>query len=325
MRRRDFITALGGAAAMPLAVRGQDTVPVIGYLGVRSLTDVRANAEGFRRGLAEHGFVEGQNIRIEYRAADGRYDRLPALAAELVNLGVSLFVATGGELVALAAKTASPAIPLVFVVGSDPVKLGLVMSDNRPGGNATGINILTNTVESKRLGLLHELVPHATTVGVLLNPDHPPSVQQLGDLREAARTIGLSVHELRASTDREIEAAFEAVAQRRVRALVVTADPSFNVRHDKLTALAKQYAVPTIYHLREYVLAGGLISYGVDLADAYRQVASYAGRILKGAKPADLPVVQPTKFEFVLNLKTATALGLEISPTLLARADEVIE
>ena len=313
------------AATIPQIVRAQGKVPVIGYLGVRPPADTKENAEGFRRGLAEHGFVEGRNVRIEYRLVGGQYDRLPLLAAELVGLGVSVLITTGGEQVATAAKAASSTIPIVFFVGSDPIKIGLVASYNKPAGNATGINILTNTLESKRLGLLHELMPKAANVAVLVNPNFQPSIHQLTDLHEAARAIKLTVHELRASTDHEIEVAFTAVAQHRIDALVVAAEPFFNARRDKFAVLAQKHAVPTIYQLREYVLAGGLMSYGIDIADAYRHVASYAGRILKGEKPADLPVVQPTKFDLVINLRTAKALGLEIPAKLLALADQVIE
>jgi putative ABC transport system substrate-binding protein len=325
-RRREFITLLGGAAASwTLAARAQQlAVPVIGYLSARSPEDTTHLVAAFRRGLVESGYVEGQNVAIEYKWALGQVDRLPALAAELASRSVAILVATGGDSAALAAKAATSTIPIVFSMG-DPVKAGLAASYNRPGGNATGINILTQTLDPKRLGLLHELVPQAATIGFLLNPDYPAAEEQSKDMQEAARAIGLHIHVLRANTDREIEAAFETVAQHRIGALAVAGSPFFDTRRDTLVALAARHAVPTMYHFREFVTAGGLMSYGNDPIDAYRQVGVYAGRILKGAKPADLPVLQPTKFEFVINLKTAKALSLEIPARLLSFVDEVIE
>jgi putative tryptophan/tyrosine transport system substrate-binding protein len=312
VKRRKFITLLGGAAvAWPVAARAQQTMPVIGYLSARSPEDTTHLVAAFRRGLAENGYVDGQNVAIEYRWALGQVDRLPALAAELAGRSVAILVTTGGESAALAAKAATSTIPIVFSTG-DPVKAGLVASYNRPGGNATGINLLTQTLDPKRLGLLHELVPQAATIGFLLNPDFPSAEDQSKDMLEAARAIGVGIHVLRANTDREIEAAFETVAQHRIGALVVAASPFFDTRRDTLVALAARYAVPTMYHFREFAAAGGLMSYGIDPVDAYRQVGVYAGRILKGARPADLPVLQPTKFEFVINLRTAKALSLEI-------------
>ena len=325
MKRREFITLFGGAAATwPLATRAQQTMPVIGYLSARSPEDTTHLVAAFRRGLVEDGYVEGQNVAIQYRWALGQVDRLPALAAELAGRSVAILVATGGESAALAAKAATSTIPIVFSTG-DPVKAGLVASYNRPGGNATGINLLTQTLEPKRLGLLHELVPQAATIGFLLNPNFPSAEDQSKDMQEAARAIGLHIHVLRANTDREIEAAFETVAQDRIGALAVGASPFFDTRRNTLVALAARHAVPTMYHFREFAAAGGLMSYGIDPVDAYRQVGVYAGRILKGAKPADLPVLQPTKFEFVINLKTAKALSLEIPARLLSFVDEVIE
>ena len=247
------------------------------------------------------------------------------MAMELVDRPVVVLAATGGENSAMAAKAATSTIPIVFAVGSDPIKLGLVASYNRPGGNVTGINILTTTLEAKRLGLLHELVPRAATVGVLLNPNWPPSANQLRDVQDAARVVGLQINVLQASTDQEIDAAFETVAQQRIAALAVTGNPFYDTRREKLVALAARHAVPVIYQFREFAAAGGLLSYGIDLPDAYRQVGVYVGRILKGAKPADLPVLQPTKFEFVINLKTAKALGVKFSDNLMSLADEVIE
>src|SRR6516162_7751264 len=327
IRRRNFLATLGGAAAAwPLAARAQQpAMPVIGFLNTRS-ADVSSHlVAALRRGLAENGYVEGQTVTVEYRWANGQYDRLPALAAELANRPMAVLVATGGEPAATAAKAATSTIPIVFGIGGDPVKLGLVASYNRPGGNATGINILTNVLAAKRLGLLHELVPKVITVGFLINPIFRTAESPLSDTQEAARTIGVQLHVLRASTDHEIDTAFESVAQQGISALAVAADPFFNTRRDKLVALAARYAVPTIYQNREYPAAGGLMSYGIDLADVYRQIGAYAGRILKGAKPADLPVLQPTKIELVINITTAKAIGLKIPESFLLRADEVID
>jgi putative ABC transport system substrate-binding protein len=326
MRRREFITLLGGAAATwPLVARAQQAMPVIGVLNTRS-ADVSAHlVAAFRQGLVENGYAEGRNVTVEYRWAHGEYDRLPALAAELVSRGVAVLVASGGDPAALAAKTATSAIPIVFVVGSDPVKLGLVASYNRPGGNVTGINILTNTLEAKRLGLLRELVPHAETIGYLLNPNFSAAANWLSDAEAAARAIGLQLHVLRAGTDREIDTAFESVAQHRIPALAVAPDPFFSTHRDKLVALAARHAVPAMYQLREFAVAGGLMSYGIDISDVYRQTGVYAGSVLKGTKPAELPILQPTKFEFVINLKSVKALGIKLSDNLLSLADEVIE
>jgi putative ABC transport system substrate-binding protein len=323
MLRRELITLLGGAAAaFPFAVRAEQ--PTIGFLSLRSPEDSERQVAAFRRGLAESRYVEVQTVTIEYRWGRGQSDQLPAMAAELARRSVALIVA-GTEPAALAAKAATSTIPIVFVIGSDPVKLGLVASINRPGGNATGFNILTNTLEAKRLGLLHELVPRTETIGVLVNPGLRASASQLDDVQQAAAAIGLKVDVLQATTDSEIDAAFDVLDQRRIGALVVSANSFFDTRREKIVALAASHAVPVIYQFREFITSGGLISYGVDLADVYRQVSIYAGRILKGEKPADLPVVQPTKFELVLNLKTARTLSLTIPPGVLAITDEVIE
>jgi putative ABC transport system substrate-binding protein len=326
MRRREFITLLGGAAASwPFAAGAQQpAMPVIGFLNSRSPDDAVHLVAAFQRGLLEIGYIEGQNVRIEYRWARGQYDQLPAMAAELSKLPVAVIAASGGEPSGVAARAATSIIPIVFIL-SNPIKLGLVASYNRPGGNATGINALTPTLEAKRFGLLHQLVPGATTIGVLVNPLYPPSEQQSKDLQEAALSLGLKIDILRASTDREIDAAFESFAQRKIAALQVTADPFFDTRRVTIVALAAQHKLPTIYQFREYVVDGGLISYGIDFADLYRQVGVYTGRILKGEKPGDLPVVEPTKFQFLINLKTAKSLGLTVPFGLLNAADEVIE
>jgi putative tryptophan/tyrosine transport system substrate-binding protein len=326
MKRREFISLLGGAAAWPLAARAQQhPMPVIGFLNARSPEDTMHLVAAFRRGLGQGGFVEGQNVIIEYRWALGQYDRLAGMATELAHRPVMLLATAGGEPAGLAAKAATSTIPIVFVIGGDPVKQGLATSLNQPGGNSTGVSILTTTLGAKRLGLLRELMPGAATIGALLNPSFPLYESQLRDVQEAAHTLALQLVVLPADTDREIEAAFETVVQQRIPALSVAAAPFFDTRRDKLVALAARHAVPTMYQFREFVAAGGLVSYGIDVADAYRQIGLYAARILKGEKPADLPVVQPTKFELVINLNTARALSLEIPPKVLALADEVIE
>ena len=327
MNRRQFITLLGGATvAWPLVVRAQQpAMPVIGYLSARSPEDTAHLVDAFRKGLGESGFVEGRNVTIEWRWALGQYDRLPAMAAEFARRPVAVIVATGGEPAALAAKTASSTVPIVFSIGGDPIKQGLAASFNRPGGNSTGITLLTNQLEPKRLGLLRQLAPQATTIGFLLNPSYSPSEGQLKDAEDAARAMKQQIYILRADTDDEIEAAFQTVTRQGIAALAVAAAPFFDTRRAKLVALAARHAVPTMYHFREFAEAGGLVSYGIDPADVYRQVGVYAGRVLKGDKPAELPVMQATKFEFVINLKTARTLGLDVPLGLSAAADEVIE
>jgi putative ABC transport system substrate-binding protein len=275
--------------------------------------------------LVQGGFVDGQNIAIEYRFADGQYDRLPAMAAELVSRNVSVLVAAGGEASLRAAKAATTTIPIVFATGGDPVKAGLVASYNRPGGNITGINILTDTLEGKRLGLMHQLIPKATTIGYLWNPHYAAAQRQLDDVQKAARDLDIKVRVLSATSEPEIEAAFNTIAQDKIPGLVIGADPFFDILRDRNIALAANQRLPTLFQFREHAEAGGLMSYGVDIADAYRQVGIYVARILKGEKPADLPVLQPTKFEFVINLRTAKAFGLAIPAGLLSIVDDVVE
>jgi putative tryptophan/tyrosine transport system substrate-binding protein len=325
MRRREFIAGLGGAVAWPMAALAQQAaVPVIGFLNSRSPDDAAHLVAAFRGGLSEGGFVEGRNVTIEYRWALGQYDRLAAQAAELVHKPVAVLVSLGSDVTSLAAKAATATIPIVATL-TDSLAQALVTSYNRPGGNVTGINVPTALLEGKRLGPLHEIVPQVAAIGVLLNPSNPQTGDGLRALQEAARAIGVRVHVLRASSDPEIDAAFETIVQQRIAALDVVGDPFFDTRRDKLVALAARHAVPTMYYFREYAFDGGLMSYGHDLRGVYRQAGLYAARILKGEKPADLPVVQPTKYEFIINLKTAKALGLTIPPNLLALADEVIE
>jgi putative ABC transport system substrate-binding protein len=328
MRRRDFITLLGGAAAAtwPLAARAQQpAMPVIGFMSARAAEESRYLVEAFRQGLKEVGFVEGQNVAIEFRWANGLYDRLPALAAGLVSRRVTVLAAIAGEPAALAAMRATSTIPIVFMIGGDPVEAGLVGSFNRPDGNVTGVTILTNLIESKRLSLLHELVPGAALIGVLMNPKFPITARGLQDLGEAARTIGQRLVILNASNDEELDAGFASLVQEHVSALFVASDPYFNTRRDRIVAFAAQQRLPAIYQFREYAVAGGLLSYGIDLTDAYRQLGVYTAKVLKGTRPAELPIMQPTKFELVINLKAAKAIGLDIPADLLALADEVIE
>jgi putative ABC transport system substrate-binding protein len=327
IRRREFITLLGGAAAgWPLAARGQQpAIPVIGFLNSVSPGQFGHFLDMFRRGLNETGFVEGRNVRIEYRWAEGHFDRLPALAADLVGRNAAVIAATGGPASGLAAKAVTATTPIVFVTAGDPVKEGFVASFSRPGGNATGINLLLSAMEGKRLGLLRELLPSAALIGVLLNPAMPTFADQLNEIQEAARALAQQIQVLHVSNEREIDAAFASASQLRAAALLVTADPFMFSRLHQLVALATRYSIPVFYFAREFAAAGGLISYGISLAEAYRMVGVYTGRILKGEKPADLPVQQLTKFEMVINLKTAKALGLEVPPGLSARADEVIE
>jgi putative tryptophan/tyrosine transport system substrate-binding protein len=322
--RREFIAVLGGAATWPLAARAQPVMPVIGFLHGASPEGYAPMVTAFGQGLKEAGYVEGHNVAIEFRWAEGHYDRLPALAAELVRRQVAGIV-TGGTPPALAAKSATSTIPIVINVGIDPIQFGLVASLNRPGGNVTGLAVLTVELAAKRLELLHELLRTATVVAVLVNPTTPLTEPELRGLRDAARFLGLQLHVVNASTESEIDAAFGTLSELRAGALVVSVDPFLNNQRAQIVALAARHAIPAIYGVRDFAAAGGLMSYGTDLADAYRQVGIYAGKILKGAKPADLPVQQVARVEFVINLKTAKTLGLTFPLTLLGRADEVIE
>jgi putative tryptophan/tyrosine transport system substrate-binding protein len=328
MRRREFITLLGVAAtAWPIAARAQQpTMPVIGFLHPASPDRFADRLRGFRQGLKDAGYAEGENVAIEYRWADNQFDRLPALAAELVRRQVSVIAALGGPVPALAAKAATAIIPVVFLVAEDPVKLGLVASLARPSGNLTGINFFNAELGAKRLELLRTLVPGAARVAILVNPANAQTTETtLRDLEPAGRAMGLQLQVFNASSSRDIDKAFEALARDRPDAVFVSLDTSFADRRVQLVHLASRHAIPATYALRDFVEAGGLISYGTNFVDAYRQAGAYTGRILKGAKPADLPVVQSSKFELVINAQTARMLGLDVPPSLLARADEVIE
>lgn len=327
MKRREFITLIGGcaAAARLPAAQAQARIPVIGSLNSAAAAPMTILFAAFRRGLSEAGYIEGQNVAIEYRFAEGQYDRLPSLAADLVNRQVSVIASSGGTVSALAAKAATSTIPIVFISDSDPVKIGLVASINRPGGNVTGIYQLTAGLEAKRFELLHELVPEATKIAVLLNPNYSDADAQIGEVQGAARALGLQAHILKASNESDFDTAFSTAKEERAGALLVASDPFFFSRRSQIVALAAHYAVPAIYQFREFADAGGLMSYGTRITETYRQVGVYSGQILKGAKPTELPVVQSAKFEFVINLRTAKSAGITISSRLLVQADEVIE
>jgi putative tryptophan/tyrosine transport system substrate-binding protein len=324
IRRRDFITLLGGATAWPLGARAQPQMPVVGFLNGGRAEDFAPDVQAFIRGLKEVGLVDGQNVTIEYRWANGQYVRLPAMAAELVHRQVNVIAANGPA--ALPAKSATATIPIVFRVGGDPVQLGLVASLNRPGGNVTGVSALSAELEPKRLELLHEVTPQAMAATALINPTNSNTSEVvLRGLQTAARALGLQLHVLNASNEEEIDAAFATAARFRTGGLVVGADAFFSGQRERIAALAIRYAIPTIYQFREFAAAGGLMSYGGSVIDQYRLFGMYAGRVLKGGKPADLPVQQSTKIELIINLKTAKALGISFPLPLLGRADEIIE
>jgi len=325
MKRREFITFIVGTAALWSRAALSQTLPVIGFVSSRSSVDSKYVVAAFRKGLTEGGYTEGQNVKIDFRWAEGKYDRLPSLVNELLAQGIDVLVAVGGEPSAFAAKAATSTVPIVFTTGGDPVKAGLVASLNRPGGNATGISLLTTAPESKRLGLLHETVPKAALIGVLINQNYAEAENQTREVKDAARSIGQEVRISKAGNDGELDSTFAAFIEQQIEALLVCSDPFFDTRRDKIIGFAAQSRIPAIYQFREYAVAGGLMSYGISLTEGYRQVGIYAGQILKGAKPAELPIQQSIKFEFVINAKTAKALGLEVPPTVLARADEVIE
>src|SRR5262245_9727609 len=327
MKRREVITLLGGAAAWwPLAARAQQpTMPVVGFLRSTSIERSPHLVAAFLQGLKETGYFEGQNVAIAYRSAEGQYDRLTALAADLVQRRVDIIVATGGSEPARAAKAATSTIPIIFTAGPDPVGDGLVASLNQPGGNLTGISLLSYDIGSKRVGLLRELIPNATTIAVLLNPKNPDVGEHLRDVQRAAGSLGQQIQMLNAANEEEIDSAFAAMARERPDVLLQNPDPFLNSRREQIVTLANFHRIPALYVFREFAEVGGLASYGPSHTEPYRLAGIYTGRILKGAKPADLPVIQSTKFELVINLRTANALGLEVPPTLLARADEVIE
>jgi putative tryptophan/tyrosine transport system substrate-binding protein len=326
MRRREFITLLGGTvAALPLPLRAQQSLPLIGFMSSRSSKDSEPHTQAFLRGVRDGGYVPGQNVRIEYRWADGHYERLPELAAELVTLQPAALVAAGGEPSALAAKSRTATIPIVFVIGGDPVKTGLTASLNRPNTNATGVSFVTTQLGGKRLNLISELAPNAKTIALLVDPNMSETDSHIQSVQTGADMLHRRLLVLRASTQAELEPSFAMIAKEGAGALVVQNDPFFDSQRDRIIALAAQYAVPAIYHIREFPAAGGLMSYGASLVDAYEQVGTITARILKGEHPQDIPVLQPTRFELVINSKTARSLHLIIPPQMLAIADEVIE
>jgi putative tryptophan/tyrosine transport system substrate-binding protein len=325
MKRREAMALLASAAAWPLASRAQQATPVIGFLSSRSPAESAPLVAAFREGLRESGHFEGRDVQIVFRWAEGRYERLPEMAADLVGQRIALLVSVGGEVTALAAKAATATIPIVFVIGSDAVETGLVASLARPGGNVTGATLMGGALGAKRLELLREMLPDPSVIGFLVNPDHPRARADTAEVHEAAGPLAQPILVVDARTDSDLEHAFKTLAQSRARGLIVNRDGFLNSRRERIMALAARHELPAIYESREHAMAGGLMSYGTSYAEIYRQAGLYAGRVLNGAKPTELPVVQPTKFEFIINLKTAQALGLPVTPTLLARADEVIE
>ena len=326
MRRRVLFASMAATAFSPGGTRAQQkAMPVIGYLSSRGASDSIVPVTAFRKALNAAGYVENQNVLIEYRWAEGKYELLPQMAADLVSRQVNVIAAAGGEPSAFAAKGATSTIPIVFSVGGDPVKAGLVSSYSRPGGNITGVSLLTTAPEAKRLGLLHDFVPRASIIGVLINPSYQEAGAQAHELEEGARTLGLQLRILHANNQTELEVTFKSFVQKRIDALLVTAAPFLDTMRDHIVSFAAQNRLPAIYQFREYAVAGGLMSYGISLSDGYRSVGDYTGRLLKGAKPSELPIVQSIKFEFILNQKTAKTLGIEVPPLLLARVDEVIE
>jgi len=325
MRRRDFITLVGGSAAWPLAAYAQQPLPLIGFVHVGSAKALGHLVTGFRQGLKETGYIEGQNVAIELRWADGQTSRLPELVADLLRRHVAVLVTGGGEAPVFAAKAATSTIPIVFSMGNDPVQAGVVASFSRPGGNATGVNLLTAELEAKRLGLLHQMAPKVAIVAHLVDPRYAPTEANIQNVAAAAREMGLKVVVIKASGETDINAALTTATEKQAGALLVGADPYFNSRRDQIVALVQRYAIPAIFEQREFCEAGGLMSYGTSITDAYRQLGVYAGKILKGEKPADLPVVQPDKFTLIINLKTAKSLGLTVPQGLLNAADDVIE
>jgi ABC-type uncharacterized transport system substrate-binding protein len=325
MRRREFLGALGGAVTWPVAARAQQAMPVIGFLNGASPTELSARVVAFRAGLAERDYVEGRNVAIEYRWGSGHYERLPDMALDLVRRGVAAIAATGGVPSVRAAQAATSTIPIIFTMGGDPVALGLVQSLNRPGGNVTGVTLLSGEIVSKRIALLTDLLPGARALAILVNSTTPASEAEAASAAEAARALGLRVVVLRVNSELNFDLAFRPLQRERVDALLVTTDPVFESQRDRVISLAAHHALPAVYALREYAVAGGLMTYGASINDVYRQAGLYAGRILKGEKPADLPIMRASKYELVINLRTARTLGLQIPATLLATADEVIE
>ena len=325
MQRREFISLLGGAVAIPLAARAQQSaMPVVGFLGTGSASSDDFRVTAFRQGLKDSGYAEGRNVAIEIRWADGQYNRLPQLAADLVGRSVAVIFA-GPIAATLAAKAATSKIPIVFANGNDPVKFGIVASINRPNGNITGVSLLFNMLAAKHLELLHEMVPQAVLIGMLVNPSNPSAEVDSREIETAAKTLGRKLIMVSASTPEDIDAAFAKLAEQRIGALFIHADAYFASRYQQLAALARRYAIPTIFYIRDFVAAGGLMSYGPNIADAYRRAGVYSGRILSGEKPGELPVEQSVKVELIINLKTAKSLGLTVPMSLLARADEIIE